>query len=131
LILFSARFLWMHYYHTADTATVNDGVLHFNPAQAGKAKRLDGEWFFFADEYVEPKEIGLHQDEKALIPISEDWRSESFRTNRDSYGRGTYYLQIQLPEDDSHHTALYFTKIYSAAQFYVNGELISTYGNWD
>jgi sensor histidine kinase YesM len=127
LALTSIRLVWVHYYSDdPQQPEAEKGVLDLSEwvPTDDKTLHLNGEWEFFPDELLTPSEV---KEEGVSIDVPENWQ-EYLPDTENNYGYGTYRLTVQLPETEQDIFGLRFREIYSAANIFVDGELVETKG---
>lgn len=98
-------------YYNDDPSVINDG------------------WLFFPNEFYTSKQINSLKNLKGYrINADESWHNLAKAGIIESNtGYATYYVRIKIDEENPR-LAIKFPKIYSAAKFYVNGDLYTSVG---
>ena len=91
-----------HAWATVDRADKGFIDLESWQPTGNNAQRLDGQWYFFDNEFIAPTRIltrlAEHQE---FVEVPKRWES-SFKTLDDSgFGHATYVLKLNLPSDAS------------------------------
>ena len=123
LILFSARLAWNAYFSPSEQPYPIDGELDLRdiPFDDQRKVTLDGEWEFYPNQRFTPSQR-LHDAELIQVP------HEGMETILgSSKGYGVYHLRVQVPYHSGLY-ALYLPSIRSAAEIYINDQLIKTAG---
>ena len=69
----------------------------WRPASDG-AQRLDGQWYFFDDELVDPGSIlGRLAGHQEFMEVPKRWESNSKNLDENGFGHATYVLKLNLP----------------------------------
>ncbi|KMK78002.1 ATP-binding protein [Alkalihalobacillus pseudalcaliphilus] len=125
VLIIALRLAWFNY-HSNDELFVHiqGGLADLRSMDLEeKYVSLAGEWVFYPDEIVHPNELNRNS---STIVIPDNWNESIFR-NQNYSTHGTYQLQIELPINRENPLTLRFLNIFSAASFFVNGELIGTF----
>lgn len=128
--LISLRFVWINYYNKGDQPIITDGVLDLTGWDFSDEETiaLNGEWIFYPNQFIGTSDISSAGDQ-TLIQVPGDWRSE-LRTGKeessDSYGYGSYYLKVLLPETSPSFLGLRVNNIQTAFNIMVNDQLIES-----
>ncbi len=83
---------------------------------------LDGNWEFYWNELLGPKDVFAHHLLTGYYNVNEYWNRYSFP----SKGFATYRLKIKL-DGREHLLGICTSKIFSEYKLYINGELIDSY----
>src|SRR5690625_1646491 len=129
LVLTTMRIGWILYFQGPDHPYAEKGKIDFSEWEFTNDQTisLDGEWAFFPNEMIDPSSIHSHKPSH-FISVPGDWQQTMPATEEgNTYGYGTYYLQIILPKSPSSY-GLRVNEIVSAAHLYVNGELTGEHG---
>ncbi|PIC82300.1 histidine kinase [Sporosarcina sp. P21c] len=119
VVLIAFRLIWIDSNQNIHTVTAENGVIDLRGmGDLSEDILLNGEWKFFAEEFITPGESSKRVP--SLIQVPTDWQ-EQFSGNT-SYGYGTYSLKIYVDRDDTNIYRLYAKDIVSASRFFVNGE---------
>lgn len=112
---------------------VENGILEIEKSiffDEYKYKALDGEWFFFPNEFVEPENIEERISESELIKVNAHWNRQP-KDGKDPFlgqGYGTYYLKIILNSKSPQELSLRLMSVSSAYRLIINGETLSIVG---
>ena len=69
----------------------------WNPKSQG-TQNLDGEWYFFDNELLQPNEvIARLASHQIFAEVPSAWTGESKRLDENGFGYATYVLQLTLP----------------------------------
>lgn len=88
---------------------------------------LVGDWSFFWEQLLEPKQINSNSDNRSFIEVSGGWQSKQNQTHYEAIGYATYHLQVAL-QQPSNNLALQIPQIESAYKLYVDSELLAFAG---
>ncbi|GAF63477.1 hypothetical protein BTS2_0368 [Bacillus sp. TS-2] len=123
VLIIGLRIFWYDYHsNSVEQVEVKNGVADLTQLHlTGKYLNLTGEWSFYPNKLMNPNQN--HTTEET-ITVPSNWNGLIDSTN--SINQGTYQLQIELPESFNQHLSLRFYSIFSAAEVFVNGELIYT-----
>lgn len=131
LVLTTMRIGWIIYFQVPDHSRVEKGIIDLSDWEFtdDQTLTLDGEWAFFPNEMVDPSSM-QHRIPSHFISVPGDWQ-QAMPANEaeNTYGYGTYYLQIILPEQGPSAYGLRINEIVSAAHLYLNGELTAEHGH--
>ena len=118
MILIAFRLLWIDSNQSIHTPLAQNGKLDLRDSiELSDDLLLNGEWQFYAGEFLEPGATSAHTP--SLIQVPGDWKNQF--SGDSSYGYGTYRLTIMLDQNDSNIYRLYAKDIVSASRFFVNG----------
>ena len=91
---------------------------------------LKGEWQFFWDKWILPKNIAENK-EFQYVPVPTSWntyKNPKTDKNYPSKGAATYRIQVKLPKNLRKNVAIKIPKIWTANKVFVNQKLISETG---
>lgn len=119
------RVAWITYHIPAEQIQAQNGVIDFTEFDFNSKKTvtLRGEWEFYPDEFIDSEQFQAGAVEKRYEMIPHNWQSDY-----DDIQYGTYRLTILLPENDDHLYGMKIIEISTAANIYLNGKLLGTYG---
>lgn len=131
LLLTALRVGWMFYYQPIEQPAAENGVIDLRDWDFNNndVVTLDGEWKFIPNEFISASTFEKQQknDVNSItqINVPSDWR-DTVDANESElpYGHGTYYLNVLLPENDDELLDIRFQEIKTAANIYVDDQLI-------
>src|SRR5690625_684391 len=130
IVLTSLRIGWIIYYKSPNHPHADNGILQLENWEFTNKETitLDGEWEFYPGVFLNPAISETEVDNvenKQLISVPGGW-DEISRMN-EQFHFGTYRLRLILP---NHHDeyGIHLKDISSAANVFVNGELIAEIG---
>ncbi|WP_284141506.1 ATP-binding protein [Virgibacillus sp. LDC-1] len=129
IVLANFRLGWIIYHKPLDQPQAANGVIDLSNWKFDDKMTitLDGEWFFYPNEFLDPT-VSPHHTNRKLTAVPGDWTTAFKKQDENaSYGFGTYYLKILLPEDKDHLYGIRFKHVSTAAEVYVNGERIKAF----
>ncbi|MUV38129.1 Sensor histidine kinase ResE [Lentibacillus sp. JNUCC-1] len=124
ILLSSFRLGWLFYHQPIDGPKAENGIIDLSDMSFtdNHLYSLDGQWRFYPNTFVKPNKP-LQSANGVDVPG--DWRQVVDKQGDEpAYGYGSYRLSIQLPDDDQTFYGLRFMSISSAAEVYINGELV-------
>lgn len=111
--------------------SIHDGVLSLeNTNFSEKLVPLKGEWEFYWDELLQPKDFNQPKKPQ-YIEVPNTWANATYTGNEklSNEGFGTYRLLIKIDEKDVNQVfSLYLPSVASAFQIWVDGKRISGNG---
>ncbi|SES30661.1 ATP-binding protein [Salisediminibacterium halotolerans] len=122
-VILSIRVSWLNHYLPAESSSAENGHIDLSDAVLDdEYYLLDGEWLFFPGQWVDPAEVPA--DEGFAVEIPSDWPDEELPSDEPMTGKGSYLLQLDMPESMSGEAGIRFYDVIAAAKVYVDGELI-------
>ncbi|AOM84067.1 hybrid sensor histidine kinase/response regulator [Salisediminibacterium beveridgei] len=123
VVLTGLRFSWIYYFAEENFPSVENGFLDMRAADfsGNKYYSLEGEWGFFPDERIDPADPPAFSHATTVPAL---WDHTLLNTEDTLLGEGSYYLELELPEDMDKDLGVRFYEINSAAAIYSNGELV-------
>src|SRR5690625_1833193 len=132
LILSSFRIGWVLYHQTPEHSHAENGTVDLSDWDFtdNQTISLDGEWEFYPGEFLSPD---LHNqqrnEEKEFITVPGDWQDKLLEKQEiKTFGYGTYRLKIILPENENQLYGIRANSVKTAADVYINGELVKEFG---
>jgi signal transduction histidine kinase len=87
---------------------------------------IKGDWIFFWDEIIDPKNYNDLQG--VILPVPSAWtKLDDYIPSIEAKGYASYYLKILLPKNVQSF-AFRFTEVFSASGYYINGKNIGFNG---
>jgi two-component system, sensor histidine kinase ChiS len=129
LFLTSLRLFWL-YNHYVEHPEANQGILDLRQIDLTKDMtfNLDGEWEFFPNSFITPKQSVKVKGQPLTVPGK--WNKYFSEQEFPAYGYGTYRLKIFVPiKDTSREYGIRFPSIRTASKVYVNGQIANVTGN--
>ncbi|KQO17223.1 7TM diverse intracellular signaling domain-containing protein [Paenibacillus sp. Leaf72] len=129
LLLIAVRWSWQNQLTVENPPTVKQGVLDLRGVDLDESKPfpLDGEWLFYAGQWV-----GASNVESAvqghLLQVPGKWNAAFEHADQEAYGYGTYYVRILLDRPLVEPFSVWFQSIYTASEVEINGELLAKFG---
>ncbi|MFD2629962.1 hybrid sensor histidine kinase/response regulator [Oceanobacillus kapialis] len=123
-ILTVFRVAWESYYTPPKNYQAVNGAVNLNNAnlQGDTIMRVNGEWGFTPGKFLDPINPS---PAGSLIEVPGDWSDELSADHQvDTYGYGTYQVNVTLPDTDFSSYGIRFERISTAAKVFVNGELV-------
>lgn len=132
LILTGARLLWIELlYHDAEV-TIEKGYVDLTDWDKSKEKVLilNGEWELYPSQwlYNEDGHVNKQLNTANYVPVPGNWSTALTPETTNSFGYGTYRLQIRVNENEPTNYSLSIASIRSASEVYVNGKLLANSG---
>ncbi|MCE7791739.1 ATP-binding protein [Salipaludibacillus sp. CUR1] len=125
IIILSFRVSWLNYFQPETFHPVENGYIDLTDAALSEDKYylLEGEWHFYPEKWIDPADI---PEESVTVSVPSNWPDELLNSDQSMIGKGSYHLQIDLPEDISNEAGIRFYEIIAAAEIYVNGLSVYT-----
>src|SRR5690625_6796978 len=101
IILLSVfRFAWFTYYQPDNNLVADQGRIDLTEWNiSGKGMKLDGEWEYYPEQFIDPTDIDLFEEDKVFLKVPNKYLP-SKEDEQAIYGYGTYRLKIILPNID-------------------------------
>lgn len=131
LLLTSIRSFWIMSHLPSEQPLAKQGVMDLQDVSFTDEVtiNLDGEWEFYPNVFLESDKDAQDEFSKRFLSVPKNWQEEP-KKQLDEWNRnGTYKLLVHLPTDANNFFGLRMEEITTAANIYVNGELISQRGN--
>ncbi|MEK4249279.1 ATP-binding protein [Paenibacillus sp. FSL W7-1287] len=130
LVLSVFRFVWFYSFTTPEHPKVNRGVLDLKGWShlSDHIVSLEGEWQFLPGVFLynEITDVSSIVPANEFISVPGTW---SFTDkSSDKHGYGTYRMRIKLDPNQEERYSIHFPKIGSAAEVFINGELVYKLG---
>lgn len=118
-VIVVAHLSWLQYFSVAKHGHVDKGVYNLIEwdAASGEALVLDGEWIFYPSTLITSGRNADTAITSVPLTVPGTWESAL----EDSFGYGTYVLNIQLKPNDKQNYAIYIPSVQSASTAYING----------
>ena len=115
--------------YTAKGDRAIQGILYI---QEDSVHYLTGEWEYYPDLLLTPRELEEHKEKyySRYISIGEYGGMDLGDEDKSPFGSGTYRLTLVLPEKEKRY-AIGLVEVFSSYNLYVNGNLIGQVGNPD
>ncbi|WP_237163200.1 ATP-binding protein [Paenibacillus sp. BIHB 4019] len=129
LLLIVVRWSWQNQLAVENPPTVKQGVLDLRGVDLDETKPLllDGEWLFYAGQWVGASNIESAVQGQ-LLQVPGKWNAAFAHTDQEAYGYGTYYVRILLDRPSVEPFSVWFQSIYTASEVEINGELLAKFG---
>lgn len=129
LLLNAGRLIWLASFDNNEVRYIENGVLDLRSWEANKGKtiNLDGEWEFFASQF-----IASHSNNQPSSPqyltVPGKWDKALSAEEPTPYGYGSYRLTLLVDSETKQSYTLRVASARSASKLYVNGQLIAQSG---
>lgn len=107
---------------SADTGVID---LRGETWRVAQVNTLDGEWWFYPDQWLRPAESGVQGVSGVPFQVPGLWNRAPH--NRSKFGYGTFRTRVLLP-DDLAHVFLAVPDIPSAYELWINGRKVAANG---
>ncbi|SES07929.1 ATP-binding protein [Salipaludibacillus aurantiacus] len=123
IIILSLRVSWLNYFQVETLDPAESGFIDLTDAvlSEGNFYSLEGEWHFHPEKWVDPGNI---TETSTTADVPSNWPDELLNYDHSMIGKGSYQLQVDLPEDFTDEAGIRFYEIIAAAEVYVNGQLV-------
>ncbi|MGN7478724.1 ATP-binding protein [Solibacillus silvestris] len=108
-----------HYLFDGNTITAENGFASITEEQLKETVKLDGEWAFYPNEFIESNEVLENYSHKLITVKTPGDVSEYMKSNSEGIAYGTYYLKVEVPADGQY--GLYINTIRQANHIFING----------
>jgi signal transduction histidine kinase/CheY-like chemotaxis protein len=102
-----------------------NGVIDLRGQSLSQKIPLNGEWFFYWHQLINPADSSQHIGKKVDFPYR--WTDKTEGVKLPSFGYATYKLTILLPKTNES-LRISVPEVYSAYRLYINGQLASSNG---
>ncbi|WP_340085357.1 ATP-binding protein [Siminovitchia sp. FSL H7-0308] len=128
LLLTCFRLIWLFHDSPSDQPKAVQGILDLRQwnMKEDQTIRLDGEWEFFPNTFLNPDESPKAPGE--MISVPGKWNKFFSGETTPAYGNGTYRLKILVPKDRKQDYGMRLRSIRTAAKLFANGKLIEEIG---
>ena len=125
--------LWLLFFTTNSIAQYNtvlptavNGVLDLRQQSFSKKIALSGEWAFYWQQLLQPKDSTLSKPEFVNFPFT--WNGFILHEKKlPSFGYATFKLTVLLPKTKEH-LLIGMPDVYSSYQLYINGQVVASNG---
>lgn len=125
--------LWLLFFTTNSIAQYNtvlptavNGVLDLRQQSFNKKIVLNGEWAFYWQQLLQPRDSTLSKPEFVNFPFT--WNGFILHEKKlPSFGYATFKLTVLLPKTKEH-LLIGMPDVYSSYQLYINGQVVASNG---
>lgn len=125
--------LWLLFFTTNSIAQYNtvlptavNGVLDLRQQSFSKKIVLNGEWAFYWQQLLQPRDSTLSKPEFVNFPFT--WNGFILHEKKlPSFGYATFKLTVLLPKTKEH-LLIGMPDVYSSYQLYINGQVVASNG---
>ncbi|BAU28632.1 histidine kinase/DNA gyrase B/HSP90-like ATPase [Aneurinibacillus soli] len=129
-IMFFLFWIVLEKFTSKETPHAQRGVLDLSAWDFEKkgAVSLDGEWAFYPDQLLEPKDLEAGQKNPTYVKVPSLWNDYSIQGKKlPPYGSATYHLQIKV-NGQERIFGIKTSNIRMANRIYINGHLVGASG---
>ncbi|WP_017754122.1 7TM diverse intracellular signaling domain-containing protein [Calidifontibacillus oryziterrae] len=106
------------------------GMIDLNNSSSNELTPLNGEWFFYLDKLLHPRDLQIHQP-TTKVPFPGLWSNYWDQNGKGlpKQGHGTFQVTLNIPERDiEKQKALYIPTVKTAYRLYIDGKLMGEVG---